>query len=192
MHPVRLALPCVLTLVLLAGCSGSGDTTDVASEATSADPPTVASMCAEDEPDCDDMLEPSGDPARDGDLAAGTCLEGATECADNPTGGPPPPEEGLLVEPRDDLVGVTPTPWEAVAPTDDAQTVLAVSWTGGNQDCFGLDRVDVVETDEAVTLTVHTGQVAEDVACTMEAVYTTAEVTLSEPLGPRSILDGAS
>lgn len=179
----------LLPLAVLAGCSGS----ESATTSPSPDPnvtPSVAPMCAEDDPDCEDMVEvPSADPDDGG--AAGACLEDATECADFPTGGPPPPEVGALVEPRDDLVDVAATPWESVAPVDDEQTTLAVAWTGGNETCFGLDRVEVEETDDAVTLTVYTGRVDGIEVCTMEAVLTTTEVVLAEPLGPRSILDGA-
>ncbi len=179
--PTR-ALLAVAVVVAVAACGGD---TDVASPGATPSEPVGASTSATPE------VGPTATEGVDDD-AAGTCLAGATECADNPSGGPPPPAEGTPVEPREGLVDVVATPWEAVAPVDEDQVVLEVAWTGGNPTCFGLDRVDVDEGEDAVTITVFTGQDPEVDLCTMEAVYTSTRVELSEPLGPRSILDGAA
>lgn len=174
-----------LAAAVLSGCAAD-------SGATGPDPadgsPPVAGMCAAGEPDCDDTpTRPPSDPA------AGACLEGATECDDVPGSAPPPGDapDPTRVEPREGLVEVAPTPWEDVQPNPD-QTVLTVTWWGGNETCFGLDHVEVDETDEVVTITVHTGRVEGVDACTMEALRKAVEVPLDAPLGPRSIVDGAA
>lgn len=208
---LRLTLPLVAAALVLAGCGGDGgpgddpsstaepNATETATTAPTA-PSTGSSepaselpgsaapgaLCAEDELDCGVDI-----PSEAGGGAADTCLEGATECADNPGNAPPGPPEGTAVEPHPDLVEITATPWESVRPVDDEQTVLEVQWLGGNEACFGLDRVEVEESDVAVSITVYTGRESGDNVCTMEAVRKSTEVELSEPLGPRSILDGA-
>ncbi len=152
----------------------------------------VAGMCAEDAPDCVDTILPSG---MSGDGAAGTCLEGATECADNPGGeapGPPAPEQSTVVQPREGLVDVRSVPWASVVPVDDAQVTLEVAWWSGNQACNGLDRIEVAETAEVVTITVFAGRDPDTDICTEEALLVSTTVELDGELGPRSIVDGAT
>ncbi len=161
---------------------------------TTGDTPEMAGMCAAGEPDCEDMIPfppPSGMPA---DGGAGTCLAGATECADIPGGeapGPPAPEQATKVEPREGLVDTRSIPWASVVPVDGDQTMLEVAWWSGNQACNGLDRIDVEETDEVVTITVFAGRDPDNEICTEEALLVSSVVELSTELGPRSIADGA-
>lgn len=208
----RLVATAALLALALAGCGGEPDPaveTPTAPAATPTDPVPTAGDEATTGPTDDPTDDPTGGPTGapttpppfpptegasegSGGAADGTCLEGATECADDPsTDGPPAPAEGTPVDEQADLVEVEATPWESVAPVDDEQVVLEVQWFGGNEACFGLDRVEVVETDEAVSITVFTGRVDGSEVCTTEAVLKSTEVELSEPLGPRSILDGA-
>lgn len=171
---------------------------DVPSDLPS-DVPEVSGMCAQGEPDCDDMVEvpPSvlpTEPTEPGGGAAGACLAGATECADDPSLGlpPPGPPTGTEVDPHEGLVDVEPTPWISIVPIDDEQQrTLQVSWQGGNEACYGLDRAEVEESEGEVVVTVFTGREPGDLVCTQEVVVKSTTVTLSEPLGPRSIRDGA-
>lgn len=190
--------------LVVAGCASTADT---ATEGAPADPPATASategststdappmsaMCAEDATECDDTPEIVPGPSDGAGGAAGACLAGATECNDIPGGTPAgPPGEATPVEPRDGLVDLRPTPWESVQPVDEEQAVLAVTFFGADEACEGLDEVEVELSAEAVTLTVVTGRDPEVEVCTAEAVRKVAEVDLGEPLGPRSILDGA-
>src|SRR5919106_6359123 len=61
------------------------------------------------------------------------------------------------VEPRDDLVGVVPHILDSAEPV--APKRIRVLFYGGVEECEGLDRVEVDETDEAVTITLYTGRV---------------------------------
>ncbi|GAA3436723.1 hypothetical protein [Kutzneria kofuensis] len=73
---------------------------------------------------------------------------------------------------------------------------LVVQYTaGGRADCSKLGRVDVVEADDAVTVTVLLGQVpGADCGGEQPMIAATFEttVTLKAPLGSRQIRDGAS
>lgn len=180
----------VVATMALAGCA-----TDDAQELPSATETApegdevVAGMCAEDEPDCEDMVEPGSEAASDG--AAGACPVDDPDCGDNPGDGSSLADEAVLVTPTSDLVDVQPTPWEEVT-FDEDQTTATVYWWGGNESCFGLDRVEVDLEAETVTITVFTGTVPGDIACTMELVAKGVEVDMGEPLGPRSVVDGAA
>jgi hypothetical protein len=77
---------------------------------------------------------------------------------------------------------------------DDDRTIT-VLYVGGVEDCYRLDRVEVVETAETVTITVHEGVVPDlppDSACIDIAVYKAVAVVLDAPLGDRELLDGAA
>lgn len=192
----RVITVAVAVAMALAACAGddSGDGGDgeaaplPTTSRTASDGEAVAGMCAEGEPDCEDMVVVPG--ATSGD-ASGACPVDNPDCGDNPATGPDLAADALVVTPRSGLVDVTPTPWEQVTFNDD-QTVATVYWWGGNDACFGLDRVEVDLESDAVTITLFTGSEPGDVVCTMEVVAKGVEVDLGEPLGPRSVLDGAA
>jgi hypothetical protein len=193
----RVLTVAVAVSMALAACAGdaTGDGADgeaaplPTSTRTASDGEAIAGMCAEGEPDCEDMVVPGTDDSA-GD-AAGACPIDDPDCGDNPATGPDLGEEAVMVTPRAGLVDVAPTPWEQVTFNDD-QTVATVYWWGGNDECFGLDRVEVDLESDAVTITVFTGTEPGDVVCTMQLVAKGAEVDMGEPLGPRSVLDGAA
>lgn len=186
----RVMMVAVVATMALAGCA-TEDAQEVpsATETAPEGGEVVAGMCAEDEPDCEDMVEPGSEAASDG--AAGACPVDDPDCGDNPGDGSSLADEAVLVTPTSDLVDVQPTPWEEVT-FDEDQTTATVYWWGGNESCFGLDRVEVDLEAETVTITVFTGTVPGDIACTMELVAKGVEVDMGEPLGPRSVVDGAA
>ncbi len=190
---VRRLAPVLSLLLVVAACASPQADDGAAVPTATTSGPVVAGMCAEGEPDCQDMVTVAPTALPDGG-AAGACLAGATECADIPSADPAAPPDGVqptMVEPRDGLVDVVPIPWVSVEPNAD-QTALQVSWWGGNLACFGLDHVGVDEADDAVTITVFTGREPDVDVCTEEAVLVATTVELSGELGPRSILDGAA
>jgi hypothetical protein len=87
-------------------------------------------------------------------------------------------------------VDVHPQPWDEVKPLDDR--TLLVTYYGGVQACYGVDRVEVEEAHDAVTITLYTGSVPGDQVCIELAEYQGVEVTLDRPLGDREIIDGAA
>lgn len=103
-----------------------------------------------------------------------------------PVGPSPTP---LLVEPRDDLVDPRPVGIESTEPMDDR--TLRVRFYGGVEDCYGLARVDVEETADAVIVTLWEGRVPGAEICIEIAVWKAVDVTLESPLGGREVRDGA-
>ncbi|HEX9766428.1 MAG TPA: hypothetical protein VGA36_06665 [Nitriliruptorales bacterium] len=84
-------------------------------------------------------------------------------------------------------------PWEQVEPNGD-QTELTVFWWSGVAPCTVLDRVEVEETDDAVTITIYEGAAADnpDAMCIQIAEYHAYTVELEGELGARSVIDGAA
>lgn len=193
--------------IAIAACSG--DTPDTASDGSpsgqalppaSAQPsaPLVEGMCAQVEPDCDDMVTPSvsqrPDSGDEAGGAAGACPVTNPDCGDNPGAGDPGTDldiAALTATPMTGLLDVAATPWEFVNFNQD-QTIATVAWFGGNPACDGLDRVEVDLQATTVTFTVFTGRVPGDRVCTLELVLKAVEIDMGETLGPRSILDGSA
>ena len=95
-----------------------------------------------------------------------------------------------LPRPADDA---SPESWSRAILSPDRRTV-AVEWLGGVAACDALERVDVEEGDEEVTITVRTGWpkgTPRDQACIALGVQRVAIVRLKAPLGDRKLVDGA-
>lgn len=110
-----------------------------------------------------------------------------------PAPGPEPTGPGYtLVEPRPGMAGVHPIGFERARPLGDGSTLRVIFW-GGVEPCSVLDSVEVEETDERVTITLYEGYDpdAGDVACVEIALKKAVDVTLSRPLGGRTLIDGA-
>jgi hypothetical protein len=103
--------------------------------------------------------------------------------------GPDPIGNGAVrEEPDPTIVQAHPTGIAQFAIGPDGRTVV-VTYSGGNQTCFGLQRVDVaVLADGTLSITVWEGTHPEavDMICTMEAILKSTVVTLDEPV----IVDG--
>jgi hypothetical protein len=80
-------------------------------------------------------------------------------------------------------------PWEKVDVLD--QSTLDVRFYNGVEECYGLDRVEVEYSQDAVTVTVFVGRVPGAGVCIELAELKVTRVNLEEPLGDRKILDGA-
>lgn len=94
------------------------------------------------------------------------------------------------VEPRDGLVDVVPHIWDRAEPI--GPRTIRVEFYGGIEECEGLARVRVEETDEDVTITLYTGRVPTADVCIEIAVLKATTVELDSPLAGREILDGAA
>ncbi len=136
----------------------------------------ILAACAEEgEPG-----EPPAPPAPDSPVS--TTGPGAEE---------PTPEPGpLIVAPRSGLVDVGPRPWAEIVTLGSGR--LEVRFWSGVEECYGLDRVEVDETAEAVTITLFEGRVPEAEVCIEIAVLKAVRVSLDAPLAGREILDGAA
>jgi hypothetical protein len=76
---------------------------------------------------------------------------------------------------------------------DDGSSVTIFFWSGV-EPCYVLDHVDVEEGPETVTITLFEGHDTSggDVACIDIALLKKVVVQLDEPVGDRSIVDGAA
>jgi hypothetical protein len=134
-------------------------------------------------------------------LLLGGCAERA-----EPGAGPPNPDQPvssgpvttvpnpgptiLEVEPREGLVEVVPRIFDTAEPLD--PKTIRVEFYGGVEECEGLDHVDVEETKDTVTITLHTGRVPEAEVCIEIALLKATTVELESPLAGREIVDGAA
>jgi hypothetical protein len=121
-------------------------------------------------------------------------LTGCAERAE-PRGQPSPPDSpvpgptALEVTPRSGLVDVRWHNWDSAKPIGPQQ--IRVGFYGGVEECEGLARVRVDETDQAVTITLFVGRVPTAEVCIEIAVLKSVTVELDRPLEGRRILDGA-
>lgn len=125
------------------------------------------------------------------------------EVALDPVPMPPPGEpprvdedemEPQLVEVQPDAEDPRVRDWTEVYVLDGG-TTIELRWWGGVEPCHVVAGVDVDHGEELITVTLMEGTGptpdGEDVACIDIARYTAVRVPLDEPVGERSIVDGA-
>jgi hypothetical protein len=97
-----------------------------------------------------------------------------------------------VVTPTPGLDGVVPAAIDSARALDGDK--LEVRFYSGVEDCYGLERVDLDETDTEVTVAVFTGSrpEARDVACIEIAELVSTVVTLDAPLGDRAVVDAST
>lgn len=107
--------------------------------------------------------------------------------------GPPPSLRPNEVAPNPHAVELRAVPWSRVEGTDRELTVHYVST--GRAECSVLGRTNVVETDKTVTVTLFVGHLP-DTRCDgpqpLTATANTTKVTLTRPLGTRTVVDGSA
>lgn len=99
-----------------------------------------------------------------------------------------------VVTPEPGLLNPIPSAIESVALVDGGDgTKLEVRFYNGIEECYGLDRVEVDETAEQVTIGVFTGgRPPGDQACIDIAELHVTIVTLDAPLGDREVIDAST
>jgi hypothetical protein len=107
--------------------------------------------------------------------------------------GLPPAIQPNQVQPDNRAVELRPVRWDR---TEGTGRQLTVHFTlTGRPGCQVLGRVDLVEAAQAVTVTLHLGRLP-DVDCRgiqpLLAAPATTVVTLREPVGTRTVRDGAA
>jgi len=105
----------------------------------------------------------------------------------------PPAFQPQVVEPAPGMAGVRARPFDDAKVGDDGVTVT-IDFVSGVEPCSVLDHVDVASTATTVTITLFEGHDpdAGQVACIDIGVFKRVVVTLDEPLGDRTIVDGAA
>jgi hypothetical protein len=100
-------------------------------------------MCIEGVPDCDDMVVvPGGDEPVSHDAG------------DDPLVDPVP--DAQTVEPNADAAGLRARPYDTATIGDDDRTIT-LEFVSGIEPCYVLGKVKVVETADAVTITLFEG-----------------------------------
>ncbi|GAA1269635.1 hypothetical protein Psi02_19740 [Planotetraspora silvatica] len=96
------------------------------------------------------------------------------------------------VTPVGNTINPRKVPWISAKPTDDG-TALNVVWWSGVEPCNVLDRVEVAETADTVTVTLWEGHDRRqpDAMCIEIAIQKQTRVRLPAPLGDRKVVDGA-
>jgi hypothetical protein len=84
-------------------------------------------------------------------------------------------------------------PFERVKPGGESRSLTVIFWSGV-EPCNVLDRVEVEESANSVTITLYEGSApaAKNTACIEIAVKKAVEVELDKPLGGRKVIDGAA
>ena len=127
-----------------------------------------------------------GTPHVQGDGPDGTV---SIDVCDDP---PPIPPEPHVVVPTPGMVDVHPIPFDQVRVGSDRRTVQ-IDFVAGIEPCSVLDHVDVRYGANSVTITLSEGSdpAAGQIACIMIAEFKRVIVHLDQPLGDRTIVDGA-
>ena len=111
-----------------------------------------------------------------------------------PIGSPPPSGDGpIVVTPRPGMADVFARPFDTATVSDDGRSVT-IDFVSGVEPCSVLDHVGVRARPDAVSITVFEGHDpdAGDVACIEIGVLKRTVVQLDEPVGDRTIVDGAA
>jgi hypothetical protein len=134
--------------------------------------------------------------------ACGETPSGSSAQPQQPVSGPPssggpasPGQPGATpsaVTPVGDTLEPHKVQWLSAEPTGDG-TALVITWWSGVEPCTVLDRVDVAESADQVTVTLWEGRDRRhpDAMCIAIAVKKQTTVKLSAPLGHRKVVDGA-
>lgn len=128
--------------------------------------------------------------------AEGTDPSGRPSPPDSPVSGPTdggtavPDPTVVEVTPRSGLVDVRRHVWDLAEPVGPQS--IRVEFFGGIEECEGLARIKVQETDRAVTITLFVGRVPTAEVCIEIAVLKAVTVELDRPLAGRQIVDGAA
>ncbi len=149
--------------------------------------------------ECNDTIdEPvATDPGECGEKVVGTGPDATVSYTPCPGDDDPvvtdPYDGAQKVEPRPGMSGVNPTAFDKVIVGDDGRT-LTIIFYSGVEPCYVLDRVEVDEGTDAITITLFQGHDASagDVACIDIALLKKVVVQLDEQVGDRRIVDGAA
>jgi hypothetical protein len=109
-----------------------------------------------------------------------------------PSPSPGNPGQPQTVTPRPGMRNVHPIPWDHAVPDASGRRVR-IEYTTGVEPCHVLDHVDVRSSRSAVTITLFEGSdpTAANQYCIEIAVQRATDVTLGQPLGHRTLVDGA-
>lgn len=136
-------------------------------------------------------------PVRRGEVVEATALPQIAVDPPAPDQGPFPVEEGggataTQVEPSGGTTDPRPVSWDSAHVLEGGDRV-EFTWTSGVAPCHVLDRIEVTETDQTVTVTLFEGSAADEaVSCIAIAERKSTVAHLDAPVGQRALIDGAT
>jgi hypothetical protein len=150
---------------------------------------------------CNDMIDvpvvTPVDPGDCGEKVSGTGPDASVSYTPCPGDEPPvstDPDDGAqLVEPSPGMADVRSHAFDHAVVNDDGSSVTIFFWSGV-EPCYVLDHIDVHADSNEISITLFEGHDASagDVACIDIALLKKVVVQLDEPVGDRSIVDGAA
>lgn len=110
----------------------------------------------------------------------------------DPSLDPNPDPQASPVDPNPDAVNTMPIRWDSYEERAGGNELEMLFWSGV-EPCYVLAEVEVEETPDKVTVTLHQGnlETEEDTACIEIALLKSTIVELDEPLGDRKVVDGS-
>ncbi len=138
-----------------------------------------------DPDDSDDSAAPTTAPSADSTSSSTSEPPASSTTTEGSTISPPTTQEDA----PGGLIGVRTHRLDGMSVVDD--TTILLLMTGDPAPCFLVDRVEKVETDSSVELTVYVGS-EPDVACIAIIEEHSTTVTLDQPLGDRTVIDGSN
>jgi hypothetical protein len=145
----------------------------------------------------DDPIVTPTDPGDCGEKVSGTGPDASVSYTPCPGDEPPvvtDPDQGAqLVEPTPGMADVRAHIFDHAVVNADGSSITTFFWSGV-EPCYVLDHLDVDAGPSAITITLFEGHdtSAGDVACIDIALLKKVVVQLDEPVGDRSIVDGAA
>ena len=185
---LRIGLGLVVVATLTVACGSDDDAddttaTDAADGSASTEPPPSTGSTAPTSTDTTSGEDGSGQTSSNEGPADGA---GTTAGTTGPTRG----SSTTSTSGRDrGLVDVRPVPIDSVEVL--GPTTLELTVEGEVEPCFVIDRVDIVETADAVELTVHAGSEPGAVCIQIVELHTVV-AELAQPLGDRALIDGST
>jgi hypothetical protein len=187
--PVRIAIAAVVTAVILclAGISFAGDRSPSAEASGGGSAPGAPPLKDPSPGSGGHAEQPCGTTVTSGSGPDG--VVGYTPCP----GEEPPNFEPQVVSPRPGMADAHARPFDDAKVDPDGVTVR-IDFVSGVEPCSVLDHVDVAYGVATVTITLFEGHdaAAGEVACIDIGVFNRVVITLDEPLGDRTIVDGAT
>jgi hypothetical protein len=170
-----------------------------------------SAMCLQGVTDCDDVVIGDGQtsPGSDGDgsppstgsgedppcgveVVEGTGPDATVSFTPCEEPNAPIPTDPVITEPTPGMANVRARPFDAATVDADGRTVT-IEFVSGIEPCTVLDHIDVAYGTDTVTITLFEGSDpdAGDVACIDIGVFKRTVVVLDQPLGDRTVVDGA-
>lgn len=175
--------------LVIAACGGGNEQLEAAAPGDGSEHP--APRDGGGGPGDPDTPVDGGEHPAPGDGAGGPA-DPDTPVDDGGAGAPDASAGPARVTPRPGMADVRPRRFEEVEPLD--ERTLAVRFYSGVEPCYVLDRVEVVEAAESVTITLYEGSdpAEPDAVCIEIAVWKEVLVELGAPLAGREVVDGGA